>query len=117
VLAGCDPTDPSNNGFSYWVENGATSAITVSWCDVRCEENMSVPQVVEPRSCILETVAAQSGQTGDLYALANGSGRPLGYVFIPSPRPGGSYRLDVARPTEAAAVRSTAESGSLCHGS
>ena len=114
ACAGCDPTDPSNNGFSYRVENSSASAITVSWCDGSCDTNMAVPQVIEPRTCILETVGTQKVPTGDLYALLSASGSRRGYVFIANPQPGASYRLDVSQPTEAAAHRSPASSGSPC---
>jgi hypothetical protein len=75
---------------------------------------MAVPQVIEPRSCILETVGTQQVPAGDLYALLRASGSRRGYVFITSPQPGGSYRLDLFQPTEAAAHRSPASSGFPC---
>jgi hypothetical protein len=114
VLSACDPTDPAQNGVSYWLMNPTGSPVVVSWCDQTCTDGESgVPEEIAPHACLLMTVGTQSTQTGDRYAVADPSGRRLGFVFV-QPTAGRTFSVTPEHATEAEAVASPALSAEGC---
>jgi hypothetical protein len=95
-VTACDPTDPENNGYRFYLKNGSAQTLKVSLCGADCTqgETWDHPMNIRGRSCYRILVGLASLNSG--YSMAVTNPRGLKTFHYIQPKPEETYSIEDA---------------------